>query len=114
MDSIEEKELWSTQKVIEETVNNLYNIIDEEGFRKYLKYAKWYVHRVSLYRPPPSFDIIKDDLSPRVKKELAFYSKDKEYLKDLMVEVIRRICEISNTTDFDKTIDSRKIIPKFI
>jgi hypothetical protein len=114
MDDIEEKECWSTPRVIDETVNNLYNIKDEEGFRKYLKYAKLYVHRVSLYQPPPSFDIIKNDLSPRVTKELASYSKDKEYLKDIMVEVIRRICEIANTSDFNKTIDTHKIIPKLI
>jgi hypothetical protein len=44
MDDAEEKEIWSTSRIIDETVNNLYNAKDEDGFRRYLKYAKWYVH----------------------------------------------------------------------
>lgn len=110
----EEKELWTTAKTIEETVKDLYNAIDEDGFRRYLKYAKWYVHRLSLYHPPPSFDIHRNDLSTRVKKELAYYSKDKELLKEILIEVIRRICDIANTSDFNKTIETQKIKPRFI
>src|SRR3954462_14941471 len=113
-DDAEEKEIWSTSRVIDETVNNLYSIKDEDGFRKYLKYAKWYVHRLSIYDPPPPFDIRKDDLSTRIKKELVHYSKNKELLKDILIEVIRRICDIANTSDFNETLDARRIIPKFI
>ena len=111
----EETEQCTTAKLIDETVFNLYNKIDKDGFRKYLKYAKWYVHRISLYNPPPSFDIKKGDLSIKVKKELVFYSKNKELLKEILIEVICRICEFTNNTnDFNKIIDRRKIIPRFI
>ena len=109
-----EKECWNTSRLIDETVLNLYSVKDEDGFRKYLKYAKWYVHRVSVYHPPPSFDIRKEDLSSRVKKELAFYSKDKEYFKEILMEVICRICELANTSDFNRVLDRGKIIPKFV
>jgi hypothetical protein len=109
-----EKEQWTTAKTIDETTLNLYNIKDEDGFRKYLKYAKWYLHRVSLYTPPPSFDIRKDDLSIRVKKELTYYSKNKEQFKEILIEIICRICDLANTSDFNRIIDRRKIIPKFI
>ena len=72
-----QKEIWTTARTIEETTLNLYNIKDKDGFRKYLQYAKWYVHRVSLYNPPPSFDINRNDLSTKVKGELTSYSKNK-------------------------------------
>jgi hypothetical protein len=110
----EETEQWTTARTIDETTLNLYSIIGKDGFREYLKYAKWYVHRVSLYNPPPSFDIKKDDLSIRVKKELAYYSKHKELFKEVLIEVICRICELANTSDFNKIIDRRKIIPRFV
>ena len=110
----EETAQWTTAKIIDEVVLNLYNIIDEDGFRKYLKYSKWYVHRVSLYQPPPSFNIRKEDLSTRVKKELVSYSKHKELFIEILVEVICRICELGNTSDFNKVIDRRKINPRFI
>lgn len=110
----EETERWTTAKTIDQVVLNLYNIKDKDGFRKYLKYAKWYVHRISLYNPPPPFDISRNDLSIRVKKELASYFKNKETLKEIWLEVICRICELANTSDFNKVIDRRKIIPRFI
>ena len=110
----EQEEIWTTARTIDETTRNLYNIKDENGFRKYLQYAKWYVHRVSLYNPPPSFEIYRNDLSVRIKKELASYLDSKETLKEIWIEVICRICELANTSDFNKVIDRRKIIPRFV
>jgi hypothetical protein len=40
MDDVEEKKRWSTSRVIDETVNDLYNVKNKDGFRRYLKYAK--------------------------------------------------------------------------
>jgi hypothetical protein len=111
---VDEREQWTTARIIDETTRNLYNIKDENGFRKYLQYAKWYVHRVSLYNPPPSFDISRNDLSVRTKKELASYSKNKETLKEIWIEVICSICELANTSDFNQVIDRRKIIPRLV
>lgn len=110
----DEKECWSTAKVIDETVLNLCSIRDKDGFRRYLKYAKWYVHRISIYNPPPSFDISRQDLSTKVKKELASYSNHKELFKEILIEIICRICELANKSDFNQIIDRRKIIPRFV
>jgi hypothetical protein len=68
MDDVEEKKRWSTSRVIDETVNDLYNVKNKDGFRIYLKYAKWYIYRLPLYNSPPPFGIRNDDLSTRVKK----------------------------------------------
>src|SRR6476646_6799025 len=100
----DQEDPWTTARIIDETTLNLCNIKDKDGFRKYLQYAKWYVHRVSLYQPPPSFDISINDLYTKVKKELTSYSKDKELFKEILVEVICRICELANTSDFNRVI----------
>src|SRR5262249_17814933 len=71
------KEVWSTQRLIDELFLELDNVkeIDEKSGltkRKYEEQAKWLMYRIPVYRPAPAFIMNLSDIKKkRIKEELA-------------------------------------------
>jgi hypothetical protein len=91
-----ENEVWSTERLVDETFLDLYNVKirdEKDGLikRKYKEHAKWLMHRIPLYRPAPAFVINLSDLSTQIKEELAHL--DDKTLDYVLREGISRIFE---------------------
>ena len=65
-----QKEIWNTNKIIEEIHHNLISVIGENGLRKYEEMAKFLLYRIPIWRKPetenkqtPEFTIELKDIS---------------------------------------------------
>lgn len=91
--SDEEKEQWTTQRLVDELFLCL---IDSRGnsndnLRKYGEQARYLIYRIPIYRPAPSFRISRSDLTDRLVKELE--SLDRESRKEVLKDAADRIFE---------------------
>ena len=79
----DQKDIWNTNKIIEELHYELISIKEEEnGLRKYEQQAKFLLHRIPIWRTPvsgnkrpPSFTVDLKDISEEVKEQLVSVSK---------------------------------------
>jgi len=83
---------WTTGRIVDQLHLCLIKVFDDDGVtRSYESQAEDLIHRIPLYRPIPCFTVYLDDLTPKVKKELA--ALDKKTLNRVMIEAIGRVFE---------------------
>jgi GTPase Era involved in 16S rRNA processing len=95
----EQKEIWTTNKTIEEIHCNLISAKREDGLRKYEEMARDLLYKIPLYRDPktgdhqpPAFIIDLENFSEKVKEEMVD-SYDKEISKSIVIEAVSQLFE---------------------
>src|SRR6478609_3880165 len=73
----EQKEIWNTNKIIEELHFDLISTIGENGLRKYEKKTRFLLYKIPIWRKPetgnkqpPDFVIELVDISEKLKEQL--------------------------------------------
>jgi hypothetical protein len=83
---------WTTGRIIDQLQICLIKVFSDDGVtRWYESQVEYLIYRIPVYRPIPYFTVYLDDLTPKLKKELA--SLDKKTLERVMIEAIGRIFE---------------------
>src|SRR4051812_8191287 len=87
----DQKEIWSTNKIIEELHYEIISVKGEDGLRKYEEKAKFLLYRIPVWKDPttgkpPQFIIEIKDITEEVKEQIVDVSYDESYLKDVIKE----------------------------
>jgi hypothetical protein len=87
------EESWTTQRLVDELYYCLIDFRDNanENLRKYEDQAGYFIYRIPIYKPTPSFLISKKDLTVRLIQELE--SLDQNSRKKVLKDAADRIFE---------------------
>ena len=97
IDEVDQKEYWSTNKLIEELHNNLITTRGEDGLRKYEVKAGFLLYRIPVCKDPttgnpPRFILEIKDITEEVKEQIAYVS-DFQLLNAIVKESVSILFE---------------------
>ena len=94
----DQKEIWTTDKIIEEIHFNLISVKGENGLRKYEQQSRFLLYRIPIWRIsvngnplPPPFIVELKDISEEVKEHLTLVSKPEA--KSIVIEAVSLLFE---------------------
>ena len=69
----------------------LINVVDDSSNKKYEQLAKFYVRRITIWRPTPYFPIYLSDIPVEIKKELMYLIESElDILMNNLIETLFR------------------------